>query len=110
MIGGLNKGIRTANKVPGVSIPTVSKIPQLADGGIVTAPTLAMVGEGRDDEAVVPLNRRTLGDLASGIADHLSGGGTTINMYGLTVREDADIDRIAEAIERKRRRAERRGG
>jgi len=34
----------------------VPKIPMLAEGGIVTAPTLAMIGE-RGPEAVVPLNR-----------------------------------------------------
>jgi archaellum component FlaC len=33
------------------------KIPGLAKGGIVTGPTLAMIGEGPDDEAVVPLSR-----------------------------------------------------
>lgn len=114
MIRGINNISFTApDWVPGIGgkgwSPSIPTIPYLAEGGIVTAPTLAMVGEGRDDEAVVPLNRRTLGDLASGIAEHLGGGGTTINMYGLTVREDADIDRIAEAIERKRQREARLG-
>lgn len=114
MIRGINNISFTApDWVPGIGgkgwSPSIPTIPYLAEGGIVTAPTLAMVGEGRDDEAVVPLNRRTLGDLASGIAEYLSGGGTTINMYGLTVREDADIDRIAEAIERKRQREARLG-
>ena len=32
-------------------------IPQMAEGGIVTGPTLAMVGEGRGPEAVIPLDR-----------------------------------------------------
>ncbi|WP_156722678.1 phage tail tape measure protein [Streptomyces apocyni] len=45
----------------GVSIPraTISTpdIPYLADGGIVTGPTLAMIGEGREDEAVLPLSK-----------------------------------------------------
>lgn len=37
-------------------------IPMLAEGGIVTRPTLAMLGEGRGPEAVIPLNdRRGLG-------------------------------------------------
>ena len=38
----------------GVNIPT---IPQLASGGIATKPTLAMIGEGRESEAVLPLSR-----------------------------------------------------
>lgn len=32
-------------------------IPFLADGGIITGPTLAMLGEGGNDEAVIPLPR-----------------------------------------------------
>jgi hypothetical protein len=32
-------------------------IPGMASGGIVTAPTLAMVGEGRESEAVMPLSK-----------------------------------------------------
>ena len=51
----------------GISVPN---IPMLADGGIVTSPTLAMIGE-RGPEAVVPLNR------AGGF-----GGGLTINVTG----------------------------
>lgn len=35
----------------------VPSIPYLADGGIVTGPTLAMIGEGGEDEAVVPLSK-----------------------------------------------------
>ncbi|MFJ8446830.1 hypothetical protein [[Kitasatospora] papulosa] len=47
--------------VLGVDIPSVTlstpDIPYLADGGITTGPTLAMIGEGREDEAVLPLSR-----------------------------------------------------
>ena len=50
----------------GISVPN---IPMLAEGGIVTSPTLAMIGE-RGPEAVVPLNR------ASGV------GGITVNVTG----------------------------
>lgn len=41
-------------KTFGVDIP---HIPELATGGIVTDPTLAIIGEGRGPEAVVPLNQ-----------------------------------------------------
>ena len=50
----------------GIRVPN---IPMLAEGGIVTSPTLAMIGE-RGPEAVVPLNR------ASGV------GGITVNVTG----------------------------
>lgn len=43
----------------GFSVPS---IPMLAEGGIVTGPTLAMIGE-RGPEAVVPLNRGGMGDV-----------------------------------------------
>ena len=42
--------------VPGFSVGTPD-IPYLADGGITTGPTLAMIGEGSEDEAVIPLSR-----------------------------------------------------
>jgi hypothetical protein len=48
----------------------VGAIPKLADGGIVTRPTLALIGE-RGPEAVVPLNRGTS-----------MGGGITVNVNG----------------------------
>jgi hypothetical protein len=35
----------------------VPNIPMLAQGGIVTSPTLAMIGEGAGPEAVIPLSR-----------------------------------------------------
>lgn len=45
----------------GVGIPSLTlhtpNIPFLAEGGITTGPTLAMIGEGREDEAVLPLSK-----------------------------------------------------
>jgi hypothetical protein len=35
----------------------LGSIPQLAEGGIATSPTLAMIGEGRESEAVLPLSK-----------------------------------------------------
>jgi hypothetical protein len=52
----------------GFSVPN---IPMLAEGGIVTSPTLAMIGEGGSPEAVIPLNR------SGGL-----GGNYTINVTG----------------------------
>jgi len=39
-----------------INPPDIPHIPQLADGGIVTSPTLALIGEA-GPEAVVPLNQ-----------------------------------------------------
>lgn len=58
-IGAINGAVGTINNIPGVSIGKLSKlsVPHLAQGGIVTAPTLAMVGEGGQSEAVIPLDK-----------------------------------------------------
>jgi len=54
---GVNTLIRGVNKVPGVNFPHIPAIPKLAQGAIITAPTLAMVGEGSEAEAVLPLSK-----------------------------------------------------
>jgi hypothetical protein len=49
----------------------VPNIPMLAEGGIVTGPTLAMIGE-RGPEAVVPLDRYNGG--GGNVTIHVNGG------------------------------------
>ena len=69
----------------------------LAEGGIVTGPTLAVVGEA-GTEAVVPLNRaREFG---------FGGGGITINVQaGLVSTPDQIGQQIIEAIQQAQRRS-----
>jgi hypothetical protein len=67
----------------------VPDIPELAKGGIVTGPTLAMIGEGREPEAVIPLSK--LGSMGFG-----GGGGPTIN---ITVTS-ADPNAVVAALQR----------
>lgn len=62
LLGGLLGGLRNA-------------IPGLATGGIVTRPTLAMIGEGGGPEAVIPLDR--MGDMGGGGDTYV-----TINVQG----------------------------
>jgi hypothetical protein len=72
--------------VLGIDVPSITlntpNIPYLAEGGIVPASpggTLALLGEGRHDEAVVPLPR------GASQLDGGSGGGTlTLNFTGAT--------------------------
>jgi hypothetical protein len=65
--------------VPGIGGKgfNVPDIPELKDGGIVTQATLAMIGEGNEPEAVIPLSK--LGSMGFG-----GGGGAniTINVNG----------------------------
>lgn len=59
------------------------KVPGFASGGIVTAPTLAMIGEGGEHEAVIPLNDRNLKAMGG------SGGkgGVVVNITNKTSSE-----------------------
>lgn len=65
-INGVNSTADVADIIPGVSIPDIPNIPMLAKGGIVTKPTLAMIGEA-GTEAVIPLNRSNTPNLAPNI-------------------------------------------
>jgi SLT domain-containing protein len=51
----LAAGIRTSMAKKADSIG--GSVPMLAEGGIATGPTLAMIGEGRGPEAVIPLDK-----------------------------------------------------
>lgn len=48
----------------------------LANGGLTTGPSLAVIGEGKHDEAVLPLSQAVFKKLGDGIAQ--SGGGQTV--------------------------------
>ncbi|WP_086809801.1 hypothetical protein [Streptomyces reticuliscabiei] len=56
-ISAVNTMIGGANKLPGVSIGYIPHIPFLAEGGVTTGPTLAMIGEGSEQETVLPLSK-----------------------------------------------------
>ncbi|MFE7947419.1 phage tail tape measure protein [Streptomyces sp. NPDC057426] len=56
-IGAINVLIGGANRIPGVNISYIPYMPYLAEGGITTGPTVAMIGEGREQEAVLPLSK-----------------------------------------------------
>lgn len=94
----LNAIIRAFNLLPGPNIPTIphfslghiggagdagggAAIPKMADGGIVTSPTLALIGEA-GPEAVVPLSK--MGQM----------GNVTINVNG------GDPNAVVDALRR----------
>ena len=63
----------------------------LASGGVVTAPTFALIGEGKDKEAVLPLNTRVLSRIADGIFN--AGDGTGIGeCVSITQNNYGDIN------------------
>lgn len=57
VIGAINVVIDGINNLPFVDIGRIPKIPKLADGAVVQKATLAMVGEGNEPEAVLPLSK-----------------------------------------------------
>lgn len=59
-IGSIGDIFGTMQSVAGF----MPNIPMLAEGGVVTSPTLAMIGEGGQSEAVIPLDR--LGEFGGG--------------------------------------------
>lgn len=109
MIDAINRAISGINKIAGTSFSKIPRIPGLASGGIVTSPTLAVVGEGRHPEAVIPLSERTFRMLAEGIVSELGGIGGGVVVQQMIVRNDQDIHRIAEELYRLQRRKMRSG-
>lgn len=88
-IKGLNTILDGIDKAAGPwvnfgSIPEV-KLPRLAEGGITTGPTIAMIGE-KGPEAIIPLDR--LGGMGIG------GGNVTINVNG------GDPQQVVNALRR----------
>lgn len=61
----------SAPQIPTLSAPSVA----MATGGVVTSPTNALIGEGRYDEAVVPLgNSPQMKQFADSVADRVNSG------------------------------------
>lgn len=104
-------------------VPSIS-IDWYAKGGIMTKPTIfgangnnLMVGGEAGNEAVLPLNDKTLGAIGRGIAQTMGDSATNINITitGNVVREEADITRIADQVAQRiadeiQRRSQLRGG
>lgn len=108
VIGAINTAIRAYNSIPiAPDIGTIPPVPRvrLAQGGIVTRPTYALIGEA-GPEAVVPLTSPYAPDfLQSG-----GGGGDTY----ITIKVDAGLvsspEQTGQLIIDAIRRAERRSG
>lgn len=106
LIGVINGAIRAYNAIPlAPDIPTIRTISrvQLAEGGIVTRPTNALIGEA-GPEAVIPLSEPYLPDFLK------SGSGDTY----ITVKVEAGLvstpDQVGSMIIDAIKRAERRSG
>lgn len=81
------------DKIQGIknSIGNISlKVPGFATGGIVTSPTLAMVGEGNSAEAIIPLNK-----LPAIMAEAMKvSGGNNITIY----TQELDTQKLEQIV------------
>ena len=95
--------------IKGKGLPSFG-IEWYAKGGILTKPTAfgmngnsLMVGGEAGKEAVLPLNERNLRAIGRGIAQTMDAQGTiiNINISDNIIREEADIDKIANRVSQK---------
>lgn len=80
-----------------LNIPRFDGISWYARGGLFTQPTLAGLGEA-GDEAALPLNDAVYSRIAQGISDQMGAGGILITGNTFNVRDEDDIQRIAERL------------
>lgn len=92
LINKINSASSAVGDFIGVSAPQIPTIPMLAKGGIVTRPTLAMIGEA-GAEAVVPLNKA--GSMGFGGSPQV-----VINVYGDLTGEEL-VEKIGDQLTRK---------
>ena len=109
IIDSINAFIRGINKIQipdwvagglggkGINIP---EIPRLAKGGIVDQATLAMIGEGRSAEAVIPLDRTLTKYMAEAMKEVGGTKNITLNFYPQQMNE-TELDRAFDYVERK---------
>nr|DAP76619.1 MAG TPA: minor tail protein [Caudoviricetes sp.] len=103
-------------------VPSIG-IEWYAKGGIMTKPTLfgmngnrAMVGGEAGAEAILPLNKSTLGAIGQSIANTINTSNSiNVNFSGVTIREEADLNRLADVVgtriaEELQRKTNLRGG
>ena len=113
MIDAINSiSLDVPDWVPGIGGQTIGfnldNIPYLAKGGIVTEPTLAMIGEGSQDEAVMPLDtmREMIAQtVAEVLAEYnLQNEQPEQDLYlTLNIGDNTIIDTVVKAINRKTR-------
>lgn len=100
-LSGLN-GIKIPDWVPGVGGASfnIPQIPKLAKGGIVDKATLAMIGEGKSAEAVIPLDKTLTKYMAEAMKQAGGTGTINVNFYPQHITE-AELDRAFNYIDRR---------
>ena len=122
IIDKINKVASKANDLLGTNLHIdkpdhPGKIPHLARGGVVTSPTVAMIGEGKYDEAVIPLgDSPQMKEMVNAIVDAMNddtrgGGGNNDIVVNITAELDGDVlYKKMKRIERSKGRDFKMGG
>lgn len=106
LINGMMGGIKDVAGFIGIEVGEIPhvNIPRLAEGGVVSrrrGGTLAVVGEGRYDEAVVPLSPQVLAQMGGGS----SGPGITQNNYVSHMPPEEAVEMTGQRLTSLARRA-----
>lgn len=94
VINALNTVAAKGASVVGMKPPQIPTIPKLADGGIVSRPTLAMIGEA-GPEAVVPLSR--MGNMGAPQVSEIH----IMEGANVTIKSDQDARQLAQVMYRE---------
>ena len=96
---GQSLGVRAPSVASGGNVQTltmqrfvnsaIARMPNMptykfASGGVITAPVMSLMGEGKDNEAVLPLNQNTFASLGRNIANTIGGGPVMVNVNNYT--------------------------
>lgn len=96
---GQSLGVRAPSSVSGGNVQkltmqgfvnsAIARMPNIptykfASGGVITAPVMSLMGEGKDNEAVLPLNQNTFANLGRNIANTIGGGPVMVNVNNYT--------------------------
>lgn len=113
-IDSINGIVSTINKIPNVKLSKIGRlpIPQLAEGGIVSSATLALIGEGSEPEAVIPLSKLDA-MLAKNIQEPTPSGDTiniNINLSGVLATSKQEQRNLAEMLAKRIEEVQRAKG
>lgn len=94
IIGALYGGAKSIGSFLMTNPVPYDPVPAMASGGIVTAPTLSLIGEGNEPEAVLPLSRleRMLEGISTG------SGGSIVFAPNIEIKGNASEKDVREAV------------
>lgn len=78
---------------------SIPQIPKLAKGGIISDPTLTMIGEGKSAEAVIPLDNTLVKYMAQAMKQ-AGGQSVVVNFYPQEMTT-AELDKCFNYVNRR---------